>query len=188
MNTINGLILAGGESSRMGSDKGLMDFHGLPQREHLQRLLSTYCSKVFLSCKPSQDIPVSLNPLPDQFEIKSPLNGVLTALTSDHRSAWLVVPVDMPMIGEKHIEYLLSNRDETRMATCFYDSDGEKPEPLFAIWEPKALEAVQEFCNEGRRSVRDFLMTHDVLVLECPFPEMHLNVNSVEEYRNFKGS
>jgi molybdopterin-guanine dinucleotide biosynthesis protein A len=126
---INGLILAGGESSRMGSDKSLLNFHGRPQREYLFETLSKCCDQVFVSCNPQQQIPVSLNPLPDAFQLKSPLNGILTAFQYDHSCAWLTVPVDMPNIDLKTLEYLLAVRQPLKMATCFFDSDGKYPEP-----------------------------------------------------------
>src|SRR5688572_8249962 len=98
--TINGLILSGGKSLRMGQDKGQIAFHGKPQREYLFDLLSTCCNHVFTSCKRTQDIAAKLNPLADLFEMDSPLNGILTAFRHTPSVAWLSVPVDMPMIDQ----------------------------------------------------------------------------------------
>ncbi|NNE77041.1 MAG: NTP transferase domain-containing protein, partial [Pricia sp.] len=48
---IYGLVLAGGKSSRMGKDKGLIPYHGMPQREYLYHLLGRVCDKTFLSIR-----------------------------------------------------------------------------------------------------------------------------------------
>jgi molybdenum cofactor guanylyltransferase len=183
---INGLILAGGESSRMGSDKSLLNFHGRPQREYLFETLSKCCDKVLVSCNAQQQIPASLNPLPDAFPLKSPLNGILTAFQYDHSCAWLTVPVDMPNIDLKTLEYLLAVREPSKIATCFFDSDGKYPEPLFALWEANAYGELMEYYNSGKYTPRGFLMTHDVAILKSPVATMHVNINSPEELKDFQ--
>jgi molybdenum cofactor guanylyltransferase len=183
---INGLILAGGKSSRMGYDKSLIDYHGKPQREYLHDLLGKFCRKVFVSCRKDQAVPPHLNPLHDQFNIESPLNGILTALTTDHSLPWLVVAADMPMIDVKVIEYLLKQRDPSRMATCFMDSDNTNPEPLLSIWEPQAFISLEAYYKKGKISPRDFLKQSDVKLLAPLSDKMHLNINSEEELRSFR--
>ncbi|MCB0529955.1 MAG: NTP transferase domain-containing protein, partial [Saprospiraceae bacterium] len=41
-----GLVLAGGESRRMGTPKSLISYHGMPQYRHAATLLGAYCSKI----------------------------------------------------------------------------------------------------------------------------------------------
>ena len=48
---MNGLVLSGGQSSRMGRDKALIDYHGLPQYAYVYDLLLGFCDKVFISSK-----------------------------------------------------------------------------------------------------------------------------------------
>ena len=54
-NDIMGLVLAGGRSQRMGMDKGMLQYHGKPQREYLYEQLEPICSRVFLSIRPEQE-------------------------------------------------------------------------------------------------------------------------------------
>lgn len=183
---VNGLILAGGKSSRMGYDKSVIDYHGKPQREYLYDLLGKFCKKVFVSCRKDQHVPLHLNPLYDQFNIESPLNGILTALTADHSSAWLVVATDMPMIDAKVVEYLLKQRDPSKTATCFLDSDRANPEPLLSIWEPHAFAPLEDYYKNGRISPRDFLKQSPIRLLSPLSRKMHLNINSEEELRSFR--
>jgi molybdenum cofactor guanylyltransferase len=175
---INGLILAGGRSSRMSIDKGLVVYHGKPQREYLFEVLTPFCARVFTSCKNHDHIPRSLNPLPDRFEFESPLNGILSAWQTDSSCAWISAPVDMPMIDKFLIEFLVQNRNRNKPVTCFYDSAGKLPEPLLSIWEPMTKPALEAFYQSGGVSPRDFLMQQDVHIVKAPHPKYLINVNS----------
>lgn len=167
---------------RMGKDKGLLQYHGKPQREFLVELLSHCCAHVYYSCKTVSDISPVLNPLPDQYPLESPLNGILTAFTFRPDVAWLSVPVDMPGVDLNTLLYLLQHRDAKKYATCFYDSEGKKPEPLLAIWEPKAFPELLRFYETGNISPRKFLMDHDIQLIKAPDPGISLNINDPEEF------
>ncbi|HYG18164.1 MAG TPA: molybdenum cofactor guanylyltransferase [Ohtaekwangia sp.] len=184
-NRINGLILAGGSSSRMGKDKGLIDYHGMPQREFLHALLGKFCHTVYLSCKSAENIPASLNPLPDGFSIASPLNGILTAFQKDATVSWLTVPVDMPFITQAVLEYLVAMSDPARMATCFADSGGKDPEPLLALWEPSTALPLQEFYRSGNLSPKKFLKENNIKRLVPPTQNLHANMNTPSDLDNF---
>ncbi len=180
-----GLVLAGGNSSRMKKDKGLIAFYGKPQREYVFELLSKFCSEVFSSCKEINDIPSFLNPIPDQFNIESPLNGILTAFQKNSNVAWLTLPVDMPLIDAPTIQYLISHRSKDHVATCFFDSEGKNPEPLVTIWEPTAYVPLLEFYNSGKLSPRLFLKQSPVNTVKIPDSRALLNINSPEELLKF---
>lgn len=175
---INGLILSGGKSQRMGHDKALISYHGKPQREYLVELLKPFCHQVFTSCKVSDGVPEVLNPLPDQYDMDTPLNGILTAFTVETDRAWLTVPVDMPMIDADCIRYLLQHRNPEKVATCFYDSEGKLPEPLLTLWEPVAGKKLLAFFSGGGISPREFLMQEEINLLQSPHPKYLINVNS----------
>ena len=180
---INGLVLAGGKSSRMGRDKSLLKIHAQPQRSHMFNLLKGFCAEVYLSCKEATDIPSELNPIADEFQIDSPLNGILSAFTNHPDTAWLTVAVDMPLVDASTIEALIRHRDPNKIATCFRDSDGHKPEPLLTLWEPRAFPLLLSFHEQGNISPRQFLMENNIQLLTAPDGKVLVNVNSEEELR-----
>jgi molybdopterin-guanine dinucleotide biosynthesis protein A len=186
MDRLNGLVLNGGQSRRMGIDKGLLSYHGIPQREFVFNLLRVFCNDVFLSCKSTDSIPAELNPLPDEFDMDSPLNGIMTAFLRDAESAWITLPVDMPFVDDNVVRHLLTARDNSYDATCFYDSEGSDPEPMICIWESRCAPLLKEFYSNGNISPRKFLKSHRVKLVESPSPQVHLNVNTPEEMEAFK--
>jgi molybdenum cofactor guanylyltransferase len=183
---LNGLILHGGKSSRMGFDKGFISFHDRPQRDYLHNLLTELCDQVFVSCKSVPEQESDLNFLSDKFEIESPLNGILTAFEFRPDVAWLTVPVDMPGVDARHLQDLISNRDTKCFATCFFDSEGKLPEPLITIWEPTAFPSLKDFFLSGAQSPREFLRRHKVNVIPASSKSLYPNINTPEELENYK--
>ena len=181
---LNGLILAGGKSARIGKDKSLINYHGKAQRDFLVDMLKPFCNQVFVSGP--KNLKASQTIIPDHFDLESPLNGILSAFHFDPLVAWLTVPVDMPNIDSKAIEYLLKHRDEHKTATCFLDSEGQNPEPLFTIWEAKAKPMLFDFFNSGNVSPRKFLIENDVCVIKAPKNSILLNINTEEELQAYQ--
>jgi molybdenum cofactor guanylyltransferase len=182
---IYGLVLAGGRSSRMGRDKGLIVYNNKPQREYIADLLREFCVQVYVSCKTKEYIPATLNPLPDQFDLESPLNGILSAFEKNNSVAWLTVPVDMPYVDEAVLAYLLKYRNTNKTATCFIDSDGKHPEPLLALWEAKAAIPLKKYYESGGISPREFLKQQDILLLQPPDKRIYCNINTPDELDDF---
>jgi molybdopterin-guanine dinucleotide biosynthesis protein A len=159
---------------------------GKPQREYLFEMLGRFCDRVFVSCKQETDVPEELNPLVDRFELESPLNGILSALTFEPGAAWLTVPADMPMVDEEIIRHLVAHRHTSSLATCYWDSDHRHPEPLLAIWEPGALPSLRAYYEKGNVSPRKFLNDSPITLLEVPHKNMHLNINTPDELQSFQ--
>lgn len=188
MTEINGLILAGGRSSRMNQNKGAISYHEKPQYNYLFELLTPICKAIYTSCKASDKIPTELNPIPDRHDFDSPLNGILSAFQFDSTCAWLTVPVDMPWIDSFIITYLIKHRDPQKLATCFYDSTGSSPEPLLTIWENHASAKLLTFQKNGGESPREFLKQQEPKIITTPDPKYLTNINSPDELTAFRKS
>ncbi|MDQ4140953.1 MAG: NTP transferase domain-containing protein [Bacteroidota bacterium] len=182
---LNGLVLAGGKSTRMQSDKGLLQYHQQDQRTHVFQMLSSICSEAFVSCNSSQvaDLEEKLPYLEDRFLNLGPKGGILTALQHDPNAAWLAVACDLPFLSKETLDYLVQHRDPTKMATAFYDSDGKFPEPLLTIWEPRSFSALLQFLSLGYSCPRKALINSDVKLLTIPDSEELRNVNDQQAYK-----
>jgi molybdopterin-guanine dinucleotide biosynthesis protein A len=181
---LNGLILSGGKSRRMGKDKGMLSYHGIPQLAHLIQLLKPYCEQVFVSAKTMADYP-NYHVIEDKYDINSPLNGILSAINTYPNKGWIVVACDMPLISAKSIQHLIGHRESTNLATC-YTNEESLIEPLFCIWEPHAFESLMVFHNNGELSPRKFLSSNLVSVIIPNDYSVLTNVNSIAHYEKFK--
>jgi molybdopterin-guanine dinucleotide biosynthesis protein A len=183
---LHGLVLAGGLSTRMKRDKGLIDYHGRAQREYAAGLLVRYCREVYLSCRPDQAAePGGQFPLlPDTFTGLGPKGGILSALRHQPDAAWLVVACDLPLLDEETLGFLVSHRDPSRVATAFLDPGEKFPEPLVTIYEPRSYPVLLQMLGLGYSCPRKTLINSDVALLRAPNAKALTNVNEPAEYEN----
>lgn len=182
-----GLVLSGGKSTRMGSDKGLITYHGMPQREYLYHMLERVCERTFVSLRKEQEaeMPFGFATIADEDKFKGPYNGLLSAHSKHPEVAWLVLACDLPLMDLISLQQLIAARDPNVSATAFAQKDNPLPEPLCAIWEPKALKDSVNYLEEGNGTCpRKFLINNDEVKLVFPENEnVLLNANSEEEYK-----
>ncbi|AIZ42055.1 molybdenum cofactor guanylyltransferase [Cellulophaga baltica] len=180
-----GLVLSGGKSTRMGTDKGLIAYHGIPQRDYIYKLLEEVCDATFLSIREDQAaaIPENFQIITDENEFKGPFNGILSAHRKYPKVAWLVLACDLPLIDVKALKELIQARDVTKLATSFALKENPLPEPLCALWEAEGLKAAVDYMNSGQGSCpRKFLIRNDVALVFPSDEKVLLNANSVSEY------
>ncbi|WP_375444902.1 molybdenum cofactor guanylyltransferase [uncultured Fibrella sp.] len=186
---VYGLLLMGGQSTRMGQDKSALDYHGKPQREHLTEMLSTRCESVYWSVNTGQFNTLTYNRMVlDAYSETGPLGGLLTALEAFPDVAWLIVPCDLPQLDSGTLQYLLSNRNSETLVTAFWNADHTGAEPLVSLWEPSAGPVLRAWFQAGNRSPRRFLATHPVTLIDVPDVRVFENVNDWVGYLTHKHS
>lgn len=183
---INGLVLAGGKSTRMGSDKGIAEWHGRPQRYYMADMLKEFCQDVFISCREDQQEALAAdgyNPLPDAaaYAGSGPTGGILSAFEHTPRRAWLVVACDLPLLDSATIAHLVANRDSNAIATTFKSPFDGLPEPLITIWEPAAYITLLHKLQEGFKCPRKVLINNPAAILQPPHPDALLNANTPDD-------
>jgi len=184
--SLKGLVLAGGESTRMGFDKGLMDYHGVPQREYLLHLLKGFTTEAYISCRPGQISDSILPVIEDAHDDLGPFGGILSAFEFDPLVAWLVVACDFPLLDIAAISQLVEARDMTSVATSFLDTQTLMPEPWITILEPKIYPILQDYHNRGRSSLRGVLVDYNSALIRADYPDVLLNANTPEEAYRLK--
>jgi molybdenum cofactor guanylyltransferase len=183
---IYGLILGGGHSTRMGQDKSQIIYHGKSQVDHLYELLEKMTEKTYLSCREEQTNSTEVKgiaTIKDRFVDFGPTGGILSAFNKHPNAAWLVLACDMPFINAQVINDLLKKRNPYRVATCFYNEERKWPEPLCAIYEPKAALKLGQYLALGKPCPRKVLMNSHIESLK-PISQSFLgNVNTPGEFQ-----
>ncbi|MBB6005008.1 NTP transferase domain-containing protein [Arcicella rosea] len=182
---LNALILSGGKSTRMGTEKRLLNYHGKTQEQYLYDLLKPFCNEVFVSINANQK--TELPYIQDlELSVKSPIVGIYSAFQQFPDTAWLVLACDMPLVSEETIEFLINNRNPEKYATAFENPEEHFPEPLLTIFEAKFFEPLQVFIQQEKKSTMRLLQSLDIALLQVPDAKMLKNINTVEEFRSFQ--
>lgn len=185
---LRGLVLAGGESIRMGMDKAMLKWHGKEQQYYLADLLAPFCDKVYISCRPDQQnaIQKEYKSLPDTFTGLGPFGAILSAFRENPGHAWLVVACDLPLVDQATLLQLTENRNPSAIATAFKSNYRDFPEPLITIWEPKSYPVLLSFLAQGYNCPRKVLINSYVAILNANNTEALSNVNTPEDFEQVK--
>lgn len=181
---VRGLVLAGGQSLRMGQDKGLLNYFGKSQRTYTVELLQKCNLETRLSVRKEQSV-TDVEVIEDVFLGLGPFGAICSAFQHDPNSAWLVLATDLPYVDESLIRKLLQHRDPSKIATAVKGRKKEFPEPLVTIWEPKAYPVMLEFLAQGISCPRKVLINSEVELLETDDVYIY-NVNTPEEFDTVK--
>lgn len=181
---LKALILLGGKSSRMGEEKGLIQYHEKTQAEHLVSLLEELGLEVFLSIREEQKENYSFLNRPfiaDQLQGAGPLGGITSAMRTLPQTALLVVACDLPNLQKEQLEFLLKNRNSKAFGTCYESPLDRGPEPLCSIYEPKSFSALMKVWVNGKSCPRKMLFNRTVEILPIQDSRFLANANTPEE-------
>lgn len=187
---VYGLILAGGSSSRMKRDKAALLYQGKSQLDRAFELAARHVNPVFVSVRASQSGDPSRAHRPlilDSLAGEGPIVGIRSAFEAHPNVAWLVLACDLPFLGDTALSRLLAERDSSAMATAYRSAHDGLPEPLCAVWEPRAAAALAAYQAAGGECPRKFLMRHPARLLEPVDPQALDNVNTPGEYAQALG-
>ncbi|HEX5418469.1 MAG TPA: NTP transferase domain-containing protein [Gammaproteobacteria bacterium] len=185
-----GLVLAGGESRRMGRDKGALVIGGEPQVRRAWRLLNRFCVGAYVSAREGQASEPAYAGLPlilDREAGLGPAAGLMAAWREHPEAAWLVLAADMPLVDAGLLAELIRGRDPERLATVFRQPEGWL-QPLCAIWEPRACTALEARLAAGDGSLRRVLEGGPIAELAPSAPERLTGINTEDELRRVVAS
>jgi molybdopterin-guanine dinucleotide biosynthesis protein A len=182
--TVWGLVLAGGKSKRMGSDKALLKQDGETQLSRAVSLLGAHVERVFVSARADQaDDPErgKFEQVIDRYDDMGPVAGILSAMDFNPKVSWLVLACDLPNIDEATIAYLIQQCSSDSPFTAYESVHDGLPEPLCAIYRPDSRAIIDSFVEQGVICPRKMLITSDTSLLTQPSPGALHNINSPDD-------
>jgi molybdopterin-guanine dinucleotide biosynthesis protein A len=173
---MNGIVLAGGRSSRMGQDKSMLNYHGIPQYEYVYNLLLPFCEKVFISSNTLQVNHV----LPDDVNYRAigPMAGLLTAFEMEETD-WLVIAIDYPLFGAEEILQLL--KPSTKIASIFFNPESNFYEPYIGLYRKEFKKIVYSYYEHKVYSLQKILRCNEIEKIIPNDLKVIKSVNSMKE-------
>ncbi|TDD98305.1 molybdenum cofactor guanylyltransferase [Flavobacterium cellulosilyticum] len=184
MSTITGIILAGGKSERMGTDKGLLVLKGKPFISHIYDALKPIVGDNILvvSSNAAYD-KMGYNRIEDLIADKGPIGGLYTALKQSKTKINLVLSVDVPLVTTELLEWLLKNHDESYLMTQVQVLD--KASPLVAVYDRALRIPLGEHLASNQLKLRGLIddINHQTLQVPLIWSAQVKNINTNVEYQ-----
>ena len=183
---LTGIILAGGKSSRMGRDKGLIDYQGKPLIQYSIDVLKNICKKIFISSSNEKYHFLGYNVIPDEIEGIGPIGGIYSCLKKSKTSLNVVLSCDTPFITEELIFYILSFINGYDVIVP--SGSGGVPEPLCGIYHKDIISRVEENINKGSYMMKELLEQVNCKIISIPektlkrTPDIFKNINYPRDF------
>ncbi len=155
-------ILAGGSSSRMGQEKGLLELGGEPIIVRTARLIESLVSEVTIVGAPERYTPLGFRAITDQnFRsqegnelVRTPLVGIATALNATKAPWNLILACDLPYLTIEWLDWLLARAINSGAHILMPRTSGGL-EPLAAVYRKECAAPIFAALERGVRKVTD---------------------------------
>ena len=182
-----GLVLAGGRSSRMGTDKAALihpDGRTLARRT-FDLLHEAGCGSVMISLRHDQEIPAGFGNIPNpaisrdpEGVSEGPLSGLLSSMRLHPGADWLVLACDLPRLDAETLRELVSSKLPDEAFLSYRSEFDGLPEPLCALYGIGSLDLLEAAATVGIRCPRKVLIRNNCRLLDPVSPRALENANT----------
>jgi molybdopterin-guanine dinucleotide biosynthesis protein A len=185
MGPFSAYILAGGKSSRMGSDKGMLSLNETVFIQHIINALkgASINTITIVSSNKNYDF-LDYKRIEDIYPNKGPLGGIYTALTHTKTVQNIILSVDIPLINADIISWMIAKNDEEKSVTQVKVLD--KLNPLIAIYNKNICAVFENYLEKNQLKLRAVIeeIPHQTLEVPQKWCALLQNINTKEDYQN----
>ncbi|MEW6366133.1 MAG: molybdenum cofactor guanylyltransferase [Acidobacteriota bacterium] len=176
------IILAGGESTRMGRDKALLPFKGRPLVQNIFETIEPYFDEIILSSNhPERYGFLKARVVLDEETGRGPLMGLYSALRASSSEINFVVACDIP---EVNVRFMLSLLEHAAEYDAVVASIGEWREPLFSVYRKSLTSVIRAVLDEGKNKITCVFGRCRVKYLQMEEAAWYRNINTDEDYES----
>ena len=170
--SVTGIVLAGGRSSRFGSDKMAAEFRGRPLLAHALEVVDSLSDETLLVLAPSaeepENLPLGVRIVRDREPYGGPLRGLSSGLSRATGDVAIVTGGDMPRLAPLvliEMRKMLESSDDAD-AVALLEGDDVRPLPL--VLRTRVRPVADRLLTEGERTLRALLAQFGVVEFEEP--------------------
>ena len=191
LNSITGIILAGGMSRRMGKEKGLIELNGKLLIQYAIEVLEPICETILISTNSHFYDFLTHQKIADEFPNSGPMGGIYSCLKASKTNQNLVLSCDMPFIHPGLLEDLLKNSAGYDIVVPWH---GEQLfEPMCAFYHKNVEPTFHDFILQKNYKIPDTFervrINKYLISQDLPYysKDLFFNVNSQEELDVLQG-
>lgn len=180
---ITTIILAGGQSKRMGTDKALLEIDGKTLLERAINLCKSFSSELLISSNHLAHTTFGFPVIEDKIKNCGPMGGIYSCLKHSSNDWNFVMSVDTPFIQKGFIEFL---KEETLNFEVVVPVHESKKEPLIAFYHKNALPQIRTRIETGNYKLHFLLQQLNTNFVESgewlkKYPKLFQNLNYPED-------
>ena len=187
---ITGIILAGGQSRRMGADKGLLRFRGKRLADHSIEAVKPLCNEILIIANNKSYHDFGYPVYEDLVSSKGPLAGILTGLTHSVTDLNIILSCDSPFVNTPMLGHLLNYAGEYDAVVPRYM---DRMYPLTAVYRKQSCSILEKQLQNGELRVQDVIrkLNSKLVDLDPALPflttETFMNMNTQEDLLSVEG-
>ena len=187
MRSVSGLVVAGGTSTRLGTDKRVVRLAGITLLDRAVDILTAMSDDVMVAARDAVRVPDGVRVVPDPLPDRGPMAGILAGLRHARRARLLVIPVDMPMLTPSFLRFLVDVDPDAAVTVPRWQPGLE---PLVAVYHKVCAAALTELVEHGTTAIHAFINSTGLQVHRVDEPELRahgdpaqlfLNINTPED-------
>jgi len=184
---MTGIVLAGGENRRMGTDKSFLKVAGVPLIERVLRSMkAVFPDIIIVTNAPERYASYGVKTVSDVLDARGPLTGIYSGLLQSPDEYNFVVACDMPFLNSRLLSYMAG-------LAAGYDivvpSIGGQIEPLHAVYRRGLITVIENELKHDRKRIRDIFgratvryVTEEEIDRFDPARKSFKNLNTPQEY------
>ncbi len=181
---ITGFVLAGGRSSRMGQDKGLMLLNGKEMALSVIEQLVPCVDEVVIVSNRREYKKYGFKVIEDLIKNVGPAGGIYTALKYSCTEHNFFVSCDMPFVTTQSIEYLISRAGDAEITIAAAQAEIH---PLFGVYSKSCADKFEHYINRHELKLKNIIthFNHQLIDMSSCSDEqdsLFKNINTPEEF------
>ncbi len=150
---VTGIVLAGGRSSRFGSNKALFEYNGKKLIDYSVDALQPLCGQILLSTnEPERYAFTGLTTVPDLYPGCGPVAGIHACLRQSATEHHLVIGCDLPWLNTRLFEFILQNSPGYQIVMPMHKSFKET---MASYYHKSCAETLEKALQEKRYKIFD---------------------------------
>jgi molybdopterin-guanine dinucleotide biosynthesis protein A len=184
MEKATAIIMAGGSSTRMGTDKSMLLIGGRPIIKGICERLSTCFEQILISADNKDKFEfLGCEVVPDKIPGQGPLMGIASSLEASSNELNFVAACDIPRMELRHVRRIISEAADAEHDIVVPVAGDGRYEPLFAVYRKSALRAANKVLSSGGRKISDVFALCNVKKIDLGADLV--NLNTTAEYEEF---
>ena len=185
---ITGIILAGGKSSRMGSDKGFLKLNGYTFMSHIIKVIKPIVGNIILVNNNSDYDEFGHIRVEDIIKNAGPLAGLYSGLYHSETENNLVLSCDVPLINRTVLNQLVEGFDNGFDVIQLQSQN--KTMPLIALYKKQCLHKCLELLDKGEKRLRIAVeqLKTKTITLDSELDQYVKNINTIDQLNDIKNA